>query len=260
MNSDSQTIFHRVELVLGEKVLKKIYECKVIIFGLGGVGSWTAESLVRTGFRKVTLVDNDTICLTNVNRQLQATSKNVGEGKAEALKKRLLEINPNCEITISTDPYHYGTVEKYKLEEYDYVVDSIDSLKDKVLLIEECLKRQVKVFSSMGAAAKTDPTKIKADWISKSRICTLAKWVRKRLRKKKAYGEFMCVYSEESALKPQSETPCGTSDCACHKDKEDVEWCSTKAQINGSLAHITAIFGFMLAGLIVKDVASKESV
>ena len=154
----------------------------MIIFGVGGVGSWCAESLVRSGLMNLTIVDSDIICPTNINRQIQALAGNVGESKVEELKKRLLEINPSAAIMARHAAYDENSCAEFDLPSYDYVIDAIDSLKNKVLLMEQCLANRVKIYSSMGAGAKTDPSKIRIGFLSKTKNCPLARAVRRRLR------------------------------------------------------------------------------
>ena len=163
-----QAIFRRSELLLGDDAMRSIAEKRVIIFGVGGVGSWCAESLVRSGIKQLTIVDSDRVCITNINRQLMATSKTVGQVKVDALKERLLSINPSAEITAIQQIFTDETAENFHLDTYDYIIDAIDSLKDKALLIMMATslptdrgdRAPTKFFSSMGAALKLDPTRI----------------------------------------------------------------------------------------------------
>ena len=156
-----KAIFRRLELLLGDEAMDRIAEKRVIIFGVGGVGSWCAESLVRSGIRKLTIVDSDHVSVTNINRQLMATTKTVGQVKVDALKERLLNINPSAEITALQQIFSAETASEFCLEEYDYIIDAIDSLKDKALLILMACQTKAKFFSSMGAALKLDPTRIR---------------------------------------------------------------------------------------------------
>ena len=254
-----------------------IAEKRVIIFGVGGVGSWCAESLVRSGIRKLTIVDSDRVCITNINRQLMATTKTVGQVKVDALKERLLSINPSAEITALQQIFTAETAESFELDTYDYIIDAIDSLKDKALLILMATslsslrgdKRGPQFFSSMGAALKLDPTRIKIVEFWKVKGDPLARALRNRFKRDKVFPKrkFQCVYSDELLENKGHNATCGTEQCMCPKAKNgpgdpsllNHEWCSSKAQINGTLAHITAIFGFMLAGLLVQD-AVKNSV
>jgi tRNA A37 threonylcarbamoyladenosine dehydratase len=237
----TQAIFRRAELLLGDAAMDSIAEKRVIIFGVGGVGSWCAESLVRSGIRKLTIVDSDRVCITNINRQLMATTKTVGQVKVDALKERLLDINPSAEITALQQIFTAESASKFCIEEYDYIIDAIDSLKDKALLILMATNTQAKFFSSMGAALKLDPTRIKITEFWKVQGDPLARALRKRFKRDGQYPKrkFQCVYSDELL---ENKKPA---------DSED------EGRANGTIAHITAIFGFMLASLVVQD-AIKE--
>ena len=266
-----QAIFRRAELLLGDEAMERIGEKRVIIFGVGGVGSWCAESLVRSGIKHLTIVDSDRVCITNINRQLMATTKTVGQVKVDALKERLLSINPSAEITSLQQIFTAETAESFELDTYDYIIDAIDSLKDKALLILMATslpssrgdKRGAQFFSSMGAALKLDPTKIQVAEFWKVKGDPLARALRNRFKRDKQFPKrkFQCVFSDELLENKGHNATCGTEQCMCPKAKSgpgdpsllNHEWCSSKAQINGTLAHITAIFGFMLAGLVIKD-------
>ena len=224
-----QAIFHRAELLLGDEAMSRISEKRVIIFGVGGVGSWCAESLVRSGIKHLTIVDSDSVCVSNINRQLMATTETVGQVKVEALKERLLSINPSAEITAIHAFFTAETAENFHLDTYDYIIDAIDSLKDKALLILMACETKATFFASMGAALKLDPTRIKIAEFWKVQGDPLARVLRKRFKHEGQYPKrkFLCVYSDE-LIEPQGEG-------------------------KGSLVHITAIFGFMLAGLVIQD-------
>ena len=256
-------IFRRSELLLGDEAMKHIAQKRVIVFGVGGVGSWCAESLVRSGIRQLTIVDSDRVCITNINRQLMATTKTVGQVKVEALKERLLTINPKAEITALQQIFSAETADRFQLETYDYIIDAIDSLKDKTTLILLACQTKAKLFSSMGAALKLDPTRIKVTEFWKVKGDPLARALRNKFKKDKVFPKrkFLCVYSDELLKNLGQNSTCGTEQSMCPKAKSgpgdqrllNHEWCSSKAQINGTLAHITAIFGFMLAGLVIQD-------
>ena len=251
--------------------MERIAQKRVIIFGVGGVGSWCAESLVRSGFRHLTIVDSDRVCITNVNRQLMATMKTVGQVKVEALKERLLSINPKAEITALQKIFTAETAAEFDLGSYDYIIDAIDSLKDKAALIllatstpsSEGDGGRVRFFPSMGAALKMDPTRIRVTEFWKVQGDPLARALRNRFKKEKTFPrhKFQCVYSDELLKNLGHNATCGTEQCMCPKAKNgpgdpnllNHEWCSSKAQINGTVSHITAIFGFMLAGLVMQD-------
>ena len=259
-------IFQRTELLLGNGIMEKIASKNVIIFGIGGVGSWCAESLVRTGIRHLTLVDSDLICITNINRQLHATTQTVGEVKTEALKKRLLEINPSAEIQTLHKIYEPENSNSFDLDSYDFIIDAIDSLSNKIDLIRKATRTKAIFFSSMGASLKLDPTKIRVAEFWKVKGCPLGHIVRKKIRKGDLPAkEFMCIYSEELLENKGAGSSCGTDKCLCPKSKNalgdpelaDHEWCSQKAVINGTVAHITAIYGFTIAGLVIQDIYNK---
>ena len=247
--------------------MNSLDETKVIIFGVGGVGSWCAEGLVRSGIGHLTIVDSDRVCITNINRQMMATSKTIGMVKVEALKERLQEINPDLEITTIQAIYSQETASLFDLDSYDYVIDAIDSLKDKAALILHATRSKCKFFSSMGAALKCDPLKIEVEEFWKVRGCPLARALRQRFKKRKEFPKkkFQCVFSEEVLRNKGHDSSCGTERCVCPKTEKapgdpslaNHEWCSSKAQINGSLMHITAIFGLTLAGLIINDINKK---
>lgn len=242
-------IYDRSLLLLGENVSKRLSELKVLIFGIGGVGSWCVESLVRSGVTHITMVDSDCISESNVNRQLMATSKNIGRPKVEVMRERLLEINPDASIEISTERYSEQAADSFHLESYDYIIDAIDSLKDKSSLILRACRSGAVFFCSMGAALKVDPCLVKEAEFWNVRGCPLAAAIRKKYKREKTYPShnFRCVYGEQvlpnlgfDALPSASVTASDGHAC-----------------VNGSLSHITGIFGLTLAGLVIKDVYNK---
>lgn len=257
-------IFQRTELLLGSDIMHVIAQTRVIIFGVGGVGSWCAESLIRSGIRQLTIVDSDRICVTNINRQLMATFKTVGQVKVEALKERLLDINPKAEINACQQIYNAETADSFELNTYDYIIDAIDSLENKALLIRKACETEATLFSSMGAALKMDPTKIDVAEFWKVKGCPLAAALRRKFKKTQTFPakKFKCIFSEELLKNKGANSSCGTEACLCPKakvgpgdpDLVNHEWCTSKAQINGTLAHTTAIFGFTIAGLVIQDI------
>lgn len=267
MKKMEKAIYNRTERLLGEEAVERLGQLRVIIIGVGGVGSWCAESLVRSGIRHLTIVDSDRVCITNVNRQLMATMQTVGMVKVEALRQRLLAINPSAEIEARQQIYSEETAADFYLETYDYIVDAIDSLQHKAQLILHACRTKARFFSSMGAALKLDPTRIEVAEFWKVRGCPLGAALRRRFKKQgvRPARKFKCVYSEELLPNLGASHACGTAACMCPKAEQgpgapdllNHEWCSSKAQINGSLAHITAIFGFTLAGLIVQDAVRR---
>ena len=237
-------IFRRSELLLGDEAMERIAQKRVIIFGVGGVGSWCAESLVRSGIRLLTIVDSDRVCITNINRQLMATTKTVGQVKVEALKERLLSINPSAEINALQKIFSQETAEEFDLDSYDYIIDAIDSLKDKTALILLACQTKAKFFSSMGAALKMDPTRIRVTEFWKVEGDPLARAIRKKFKHQEQYPEkkFQVVYSDELL-----------ENRGCPPDTDETPSTFNKPQTNGSISHITAIFGFTLAGLVIQN-------
>lgn len=239
--------------------MEHIASVSVIIFGVGGVGSWCAESLVRSGVRHLTIVDSDTVCITNVNRQLMATTSTVGQVKVDVMKRRLLDINPEAEIEAICGVYSEETADQYDLDSYDYVIDAIDSLRDKACLILRATQSTATFFSSMGAALKMDPTKIDVAEFWKVKGCPLAAALRRKFKHAKTFPsrKFRCVYSEELLSNQGDET--ATAECATNGSDAAYHAGSTiKARVNGTIAHTTAIFGFMLAGLALQDMVSAS--
>jgi tRNA A37 threonylcarbamoyladenosine dehydratase len=261
-------LFNRTELLVGNEIMNRIENARIILFGVGGVGSWCAESLIRSGIRHLTIVDSDRVCVTNINRQLMATTKTVGQVKVDVLRSRLLEINPKAEITAIQQIYEAATADTFQLDTYDYIIDAIDSLENKADLIRRATRTQATFFSSMGAALKLDPLKIQVAEFWKVKGCPLAAALRRKMKKgEKPAKKFKCVFSEEVLENKGANTSCGTEKCLCPKTTAgpgdpnliNHEWCSQKAKINGTLAHTTAIFGFTLAGLVMQDLYKKEA-
>ena len=241
--SQENTLYDRTALLLGESAMERIARQRVILFGVGGVGSWCAESLIRSGIRHLTLVDSDHVNASNLNRQLQATVHTIGQLKVEALKERLLTINPEADITAIPEIYSAENADTFHLESFDIVIDAIDSLTPKAHLILHATKLPVLFFSSMGSALKIDPTKIRVDEFWKVTYCPLARSLRKKFKHWQKYPErkFLCVHSPEVLTNVGETNP---------EDNIPDEF--HKVQVNGTIAHITAIFGFTLAGLAVE--------
>lgn len=255
MNEVEYGMLRRTELLLGREAVGRIQEQRIIIFGIGGVGSWTAESLVRTGVRRLTIVDADKVCLSNVNRQLMATSQTVGQEKVEALKERLLSLNPVAEITALAKVYAPESAAEFHIEDYDYVIDCIDSLACKAHLILNATSLKKRLYSSMGAALKLDPTRVKVAEFWKVEGCPLAAALRNRFRRAKEFpsAKFKCVYSDEHLENKGEHLPDNLKEALSPTPMN-----YNKVQTNGSLAHITAIFGFTLAGLVLQDICKNS--
>lgn len=254
----NQEIFKRVELLLGNDNLEKIEKARVIVFGVGGVGSWCAESLVRTGIIHITLVDFDVVCVTNINRQLMAMNSTVGQKKVEVLQSRLIDINPLVEVEAIDAIFSSENAESFNLDSYDYVVDAIDSLDNKVKLIQLATKSSATLFSSMGAALKLDPTRVKVAEFWKVNTCSLASSLRRKFRKTELPAtKFMCVYSDEKLEnkgREIAEEIVGTSiDSSGLADST----LAKKGLPNGTVVFVTAAFGLALASLIINDIIKE---
>ncbi|MDE7467010.1 MAG: tRNA threonylcarbamoyladenosine dehydratase [Muribaculaceae bacterium] len=249
--SNNSAIFNRSRLLLGDENMNRLAAAKVIVFGVGGVGSWCVESLVRSGICNITIVDCDKVSVTNINRQLMANTDTVGRVKVDALKEYLLKINPEANIDTRQEFYSADTADEFDLDSYDYVIDAIDSLKDKMLLIERATASRARFFSSMGAALKLDPTRVQVAEFWKVVGCPLARALRQRFKKEKRYPrkKFLCVFSDELLQNKQGE--------GCIDEAGMADTRIRKAQTNGSLQHITAMFGLTLAGLVLKDLTSR---
>jgi len=260
-------IFQRTELLIGKSRMENLRTKRVIIFGIGGVGSWCAESLIRSGIQYLTIVDSDRVCITNINRQILATTKTVGKVKTEVLKERLLEINPGAEINALQMIYSKENYEIFKLETFDFIIDAIDSFSNKIHLIQMATLTDAVFFSSMGAALKMDPTRIKVAEFWKVDGCPFGAALRKRIRQSKVLvsKKFMCVYSDELLENQGVNAPCGTEKCMCPKalngagdpDLVNHEWCSLKAQVNGTTSHMPAMFGLTIAGLVTQSIYNE---
>jgi tRNA A37 threonylcarbamoyladenosine dehydratase len=257
-------VLQRLQLLTGIPALEALGRCRVAVFGIGGVGSWAAEALARSGIGHLTLVDNDVVCVTNVNRQLQATVRNVGRPKVTELKDRLAEVNPRCRVEAVQEVYEPATAGRFDLAGFDYVLDCIDSIACKVDLIIRTVGAGSTLLSSMGAASKLDPALIRVGSIWETRGCPLARIIRRRLRQEGFAGDFRTVYSPE-VLPPVASTSvaCGTHTCYCpgflpEDGADHRDWCAAKKVINGSAVHVTATFGMFLAGLVIQDVTAAH--
>ena len=235
--------FSRLERLTGSHGFEALQKCRVILFGLGGVGSWAAESLIRSGVGHLTIVDSDTVSLSNINRQLVALHSTVGESKVVSLKKRLLDINPLAAVDTVECYYNSETADQFDLESFDFVLDAIDTLTPKKLLIARASKVSSVLYVSMGAGLKSDFSRIRVAPLYKTRGCGLAKYIRKDLNRKGIKATFLAVYSEELLGN------------YAHDEFDRIDEGEPKQkQVNGTFSHITAIFGNILAGLVINRV------
>jgi len=254
-------IFNRSERLLGAEAMEALANARVIVFGIGGVGSWAAEALVRTGLGHITLVDADRVAISNINRQAPATTLTVGESKVEAMRNRLLAINPHAYIDVTEGLYTAGTANRFNLEDYDCIIDAIDSLSDKALLIQNATRAQrPKLYSSMGAALKLDPTRIKVAEFWKVNGCRLAAALRHKFKKSGNFPskKFKCVYSDELLPNLGADTnPDKSTISTANNSQHIAPMTFNKVAVNGSLCHITAIFGMTLAGLALSHITGN---
>ena len=238
----------RTRLLLGDEAMERIAQTRVIVFGTGGVGSWCAECLLRSGIRRITLVDCDKVAPSNCNRQLMATSKTIGMVKVEALRQRLLDIAPEAEIHALEKFFCKENAHEFGLEGYDYIIDAIDSLQDKAELILRAtsLPASVTFISSMGAALRIDPFKVREAEFWNVKGDALARALRNRFKKDKTFPsrKFRCVYSEEQPMPNKGQTA-ETSDTLV----------GSKVHVNGSICQVTAVFGMCIASMVIKDLA-----
>ncbi|HPU63835.1 MAG TPA: tRNA threonylcarbamoyladenosine dehydratase [Mobilitalea sp.] len=243
--------FSRTELLLGKEAMEKLNNSRVAVFGIGGVGSFTVEALARSGVGYIDLIDDDKVCLTNLNRQLIATRKTVGKPKVEVMKERILEINPKAQVVTHQCFFTKETADQFEFSQYDYVVDAIDTVSGKIEIIVRCKEKNVPVISCMGAGNKLDPTKFEVADIYKTSICPLAKVMRKEL-KARGIESLKVVYSKEPAMKPVEDMRISCkSNCICPPGT--ARKCTARRQIPGSVAFVPSVAGLIIAGEVIKD-------
>lgn len=243
--------FSRTELLIGIDGLQKLSQSKVAIFGIGGVGTYVVEGLARSGVGKFVLVDDDCICLTNINRQLHATTKTIGKAKVEVMKERILDINPQAEVAVFQKFYMPDTAHELIADDYDYIVDAIDTVTGKLDLVVRAKEKNIPIISSMGAGNKLDPTRFEVADIFKTTVCPLAKVMRKELRNR-GIDSLKVVYSKEQPIRPieNPEANCATG-CVCPSGS--TRKCTVRNQIPGSIAFVPSVVGLIIAGEVVKE-------
>ncbi|MDD3364986.1 MAG: tRNA threonylcarbamoyladenosine dehydratase [Syntrophomonas sp.] len=243
--------FSRTELLIGKEAVEKLGRSTVAVFGIGGVGTFAVEGLVRSGVGKLVLVDDDSICLTNINRQLHATRKTVGKPKVEVMKDRILDINPRAEVITHQTFYMPKCASQLVTTDYDYIIDAIDTVTAKIDLIVNAKHQNIPIISCMGAGNKLDPTRFEIADIYDTSVCPLAKVMRKELRKRDV-NDLKVVYSKEEPIKPieSDESSCQVN-CICPKGS--ARTCSIRRQIPGSIAFVPSVAGLLMAGEVIKD-------
>ncbi|MDR3313629.1 MAG: tRNA threonylcarbamoyladenosine dehydratase [Oscillospiraceae bacterium] len=245
--------FSRSELLLGRAGLERLATARVIVFGIGGVGAFAAEALGRSGVGAIDLVDDDVVCLTNLNRQLIALRSTVGKSKVETMRDRLLDINPNCAVTLHPCFFDASTAGQFDFSQYDYVLDAIDTVSAKLLLIECCRAAEVPVISCMGAGNKLDATAFEVADIYETSVCPLAKVMRHELRKR-GVPSLKVVYSKEPPLTPLEDMKNSCKyHCVCPPGTK--RNCTIRRQVPGSVAFVPSVAGFILAGEAIKHLS-----
>lgn len=252
VNSIMLNQFSRTELLLGKEGVEKLSKSRVAVFGIGGVGAYAVEALVRSGLGTIDIIDDDKVCITNLNRQLYATRKTVGKYKVEVAKERILDINPDCVVNTYQTFYTPQTENEFDFSQYDYVIDAIDTVVGKLSLIEKAKAANVPIICAMGAGNKLDPTRFEVADISKTSVCPLAKVIRQELRKRRIKG-VKVVYSKEIPIKPKEDMSISCKyHCVCPPGTRK---CTVKHQIPGSTAFVPPVVGLIIAGEVVKDLA-----
>ena len=249
------TQFSRTELLLGKEAMEKLKNAKVAVFGIGGVGGYVCEALVRSGVGAFDLIDDDKVCLTNLNRQIIATRKTVGKYKTDVMKDRILEINPDARVEVHKCFFLPENADEFPFEEYDYIVDAVDTVTAKISLVMKAQEMNVPIISSMGAGNKLDASKFQVADIYKTKVCPLAKVMRREL-KKRGVKKLKVVYSTEASLKPLEtmETSCRTG-CVCPPGT--VHKCTDRRAIPGSISFVPSVAGLIIGGEVIKDLIQE---
>ncbi len=237
----------RTEILIGKNSIEKLKNSKVIIFGLGGVGSFCVEAIARCGVNNIHIVDDDTISITNINRQLIATHSTIGKDKIEVVKQRILDINPEANVTSSKIFYIKDTMGQIDLSKYDYVVDAIDTISSKILLAQEATRLNVPIISSMGTGNKLDPTKFLVSDIYSTSVCPLAKVMRYEL-KRRGIKKLKVVYSTEKPIKP---APINTENAKSTSEFRDT---NKRRETPGSISFVPSVAGLIIASQVINDI------
>lgn len=249
------TQFSRTELLLGREAMDRLSCSRVAVFGIGGVGGYVCEALVRSGVGHFDLVDDDKVCLTNLNRQIIATRKTIGQYKVDVMKERILDINPDAEVRTHQCFFLPENADEFPFEEYDYVVDAVDTVTAKIELVMKAQEKHVPVISSMGAGNKLDASMFRVADIYETKICPLAKVMRREL-KKRGVKELKVVYSEEMPIRPIEDMAVGVGDCIDSADAG--HQCAAKRAIPGSTAFVPSVAGLIIAGEVVRELIQNR--
>ena len=248
--------FSRTELLLGKKAMQVLEKSRVVIFGVGGVGGYVAEALARSGLGCIDLVDDDKVCLTNINRQIIATRKTVGKYKVDVMKERILEINPNAVANTHKCFFLPETKDEFQFNQYSYVVDAVDTVTAKIQLVLEAKNAAVPIISSMGAGNKLNPAQFEVADIYETSVCPLAKVMRRELKRRNV-DHLKVVYSKEEPIRPIEDMSisCRTH-CICPPGAKHK--CTERRDIPGSVAFVPSVAGLIIAGEVIKDLISKN--
>ena len=249
--------FSRTELLLGPEAMESLSKKRVAVFGIGGVGGYVCEALVRSGIGAFDLIDDDKVCLTNLNRQIIATRKTVGKYKVDVMMERMLEINPNADITVHKCFFLTENADDFPFKEYDYIVDAVDTVTAKLELIMRAQKEGIPIISAMGAGNKLDAGRLKIADIYDTKICPLARVMRREL-KKRGVKKLKVVYSDDEPKRPIEDMSisCRTH-CICPPGAQHK--CTERRDIPGSTAFVPAVAGLLIAGEIVKDLTIQSN-
>lgn len=248
--------FSRTQLLYGKEAMDKLAQSRVAVFGIGGVGGYTVEALVRSGIGAIDLIDDDKVCLTNINRQIVATRKTVGRYKVDVAAERIAEINPDAIVKTYKTFYTPETSSQFDFSEYDYIVDAIDTVSGKIELVMKANESGTPIISSMGAGNKLDPSAFEVSDIFKTSVCPLARVMRNEL-KKRGIKKLKVVYSKEKPLTPIDDmsTSCRTN-CICPPGT--ARKCTQRRQVPGSNAFVPSVVGLIIAGEIINDLTGKH--
>lgn len=243
--------FSRTELLLGKEAMDKLQKSRVAVFGIGGVGGYVCEALVRSGVYHFDLIDDDQVCLTNLNRQIIATRKTVGQYKVDVMRERILEINPDADVSVHKCFFLPENADEFPFEEYDYVVDAVDTVTAKIELVMKAQEKGVPIISSMGAGNKLDPSAFKVADIYKTRVDPLARVMRREM-KKRGVKKLKVVYSEEDPKRPIEDMAVSCrNNCICPPGAQHK--CTERRDIPGSTAFVPSVAGLIIAGEVIKD-------
>lgn len=245
------TQFSRTELLFGKEAMDKLAGSKVAVFGIGGVGGYVCEALVRSGVGAFDLIDDDKVCLTNLNRQIIATMSTVGKYKTDVMRDRMLDINPKVDVEVHKCFFLPENADDFPWDSYDYVVDAVDTVTAKIALVMKCKEKNIPIISSMGAGNKLDGSQFKVADIYKTKVCPLAKVMRREL-KKRGVKKLKVVYSEEIPTRPIEDMAISCrNNCICPPGAEHK--CTERRDIPGSVAFVPSVAGLIIAGEVVKD-------